>query len=126
MTFVDTNVFMYAVGLSHPLKAASRKFFEDSLESQAALVSSAEVLQELLHAYLPVNRLETLDAAMTLVDSCIQRVFAIEREDVEFARSLIARYSDLSARDLLHLACCRRHGIKKMKTFDRQLAAQFR
>jgi hypothetical protein len=126
MTFVDTNVFMYAVGLSHPLKAASQKFFEDSLHNGAPLVTSAEVMQECLHAYVPVNRLETLDAAMTLVDSCIQKVFAIEREDVEFARSLIARHPDLSARDLVHLACCRRHGIKKIKTFDRQLAAQFR
>jgi predicted nucleic acid-binding protein len=126
MTFVDTNVFMYAVGLSHPLKSPSREFFEASLEDQAILVTSAEVLQELLHVYLPANRLETLDAAMILVDSCIQKVFPIEREDVEFARSLITRYPNLSARDLIHLACCRRHEIKKVKTFDRQLAAQFR
>ena len=126
MTFVDTNVFMYAVGLSHPLKSPSREFFEASLEDQAILVTSVEVLQELLHVYLPANRLETLDAAMILVDSCIQKVFPIEREDVEFARSLITRYPNLSARDLIHLACCRRHEIKKVKTFDRQLAAQFR
>jgi len=126
MTFVDTNVFMYAVGLSHPLKSPSREFFEASLENQAILVTSAEVLQELLHVYLPANRLETLDAAMILVDSCIQKVFPIAREDVEFARSLITRYPNLSARDLIHLACCRRHEIKKVKTFDRQLAAQFR
>ena len=126
MTFVDTNVFMYAVGLSHPLKSPSREFFEASLEDQAILVTSAEVLQELLHVYLPANRLETLDAAMILVDSCIQKVFPIEREDVEFARSLITRYPNLSARDLIHLACCRRQEIKKVKTFDRQLAAQFR
>jgi len=126
MIFVDTNVFMYAVGLSHPLKTPSREFFETALEHQAVLVTSAEVLQELLHVYLPTNRLETLDASMILVDACIQKVFPIEREDVDFARSLITRYPNLSARDLLHLACCRRHQIKKVKTFDRQLAAQFR
>ncbi len=126
MTFVDTNVFMYAVGLSHPLKASSRKFFEDALQDQVFLVTSAEVLQELLHTYLPVNRLETLDAAMTLIDSCIHKVFAIEYEDVKFARNLMVRHPDLRARDLIHLACCQRHGIKKIKTFDRQLASQFR
>lgn len=126
MTFVDTNVFMYAVGLSHPLKSPSRDFFEASLEAEELLVTSAEVLQELLHAYLPANRLEALDAAMVLVNSCIQKVFPIEKQDVDFARSLISRYPNLEARDLIHLACCRRHEIKKMKTFDRQLAAQFR
>ncbi len=33
------------------------------------LITSAEVLQELLHAYLPVRRIETLDAALALVES---------------------------------------------------------
>jgi predicted nucleic acid-binding protein len=123
MTFVDTNVFMYAVGLSHPLKSPSRAFLETAFANQAILVTSAEVLQELLHVYLPANRLETLNAAMILVG--MQKVFPIEREDVEFARSLITRYPNLGARDLIHLACCRRHEIKKMKTFDCQLAAHF-
>ncbi len=126
MTFVDTNVFMYAVGLSHPLKSPSREFFETALEAEELLVTSAEVLQELLHAYLPANRLEALDAAMVLVESCIHKIFPIEQKDVEFARRLISRHPNLDARDLIHLACCKRYEIKKMKTFDRQLAAQFR
>ena len=63
MIFVDTNVLMYAVGGAHPLRDAARSFFEETLARGERLVTSAEVLQELLHAYLPVNRLETLDAA---------------------------------------------------------------
>jgi hypothetical protein len=35
------------------------------------LCTSAEVLQEMLHAYIPVCRFETLDAALTLADPCI-------------------------------------------------------
>jgi uncharacterized protein len=61
--FVDPNVFMYAVGREHPLREEARAFFLEQLRTSEVLVSSAEVLQELLHAYLPVNRLETLDAA---------------------------------------------------------------
>ena len=126
MTFVDTNVFMYAVGLSHPLKDPSRKFFEASLEEEAVLVTSVEVLQELLHAYVPVNRLSTLEAAFTLVESCIREIWALELEDVQFARSLITRYAALGPRDLLHLACCKRREVTNIKTFDRKLAAVFR
>lgn len=125
MTFVDTNVFMYAVGLSHPLKDQSRKFFESSLEEEALLVTSVEVLQELLHAYIPVNRLSTLDAAFTLIDSCIHEVWPLEPEDVQLARSMIRRNVELGARDLLHLACCKRRAVPKIKTFDRKLAALF-
>jgi predicted nucleic acid-binding protein len=58
MIFVDTNVLAYAVGRSHPLQepARARAFFAESLTSQERLVTSAEVLQELLHMYLPVRR----------------------------------------------------------------------
>ena len=63
MTFVDTNVIMYAVGRSHPLRQEAREFFQESQRANQALVTSAEVLQELLHAYLPVGRTRTLAAA---------------------------------------------------------------
>jgi uncharacterized protein len=121
--FVDTNVFMYAVGRAHPLKAEARAFFLQHRPSGEALVTSAEVLQELLHAYLPVNRLETLEAALTLARTQVGSVWPVELEDVEMAHTLISANPALSARDLLHLACCRRRGVDQAKTFDRGLAA---
>jgi uncharacterized protein len=125
MTFVDTNVLMYAVGRAHPLREEARSFWLAQAESGEVLVSSAEVLQELLHAYLPVGRLETLDAALTLARSRLGAIWAIEREDVELARSLVERHPGLGARDLLHVACCTRRGVERVKTFDRGLAAAF-
>ncbi|OGU20450.1 MAG: hypothetical protein A3K13_08350 [Gemmatimonadetes bacterium RIFCSPLOWO2_12_FULL_68_9] len=53
MIFVDTNVLMYAVGGDHPLREDARFFFEEALERRERLVTSAEVLQELLHALSP-------------------------------------------------------------------------
>ncbi len=125
MIFVDTNVVMYAVGRSHPLKPEAQAFFEGALRDGTPLATSAEVLQELLHAYLPVARLETLDAALELVNSLVETVWPVEPEDVLLARSLVSRHQGLGARDLLHLACCRRHGADTIKTFDRPLAAAF-
>ncbi len=126
MIFVDTNVFMYAVGRSHPLKGDARAFFEQAFEQERTLVTSTEVLQEFMHVYVPVQRIATLDAAMALVDSFIQTVWTIEGEDVRFARRLLDRHPELSARDLLHLACCRRRGARELKTFDRALGEIFR
>ncbi len=54
------------VGRAHPLKAEARAFFLERRTSGDVLVTSAEVLQELLYAYLPVNRAQTLEAALTL------------------------------------------------------------
>lgn len=125
MMFVDTNVLMYAVGRPHPLRNEARAFFEASLAEERPLATSAEVLQELMHAYIPVNRLETLGAAMKLAASTIQTVWPVEPDDVQFAYQLLDSYRSLGARDLLHLASCRRRGVRSIKTFDRALGAAF-
>ncbi len=126
MIFVDTNVVMYAVGRGHPLKGEARRFFEEAVRDSTPLATSAEVLQEFLHAYLPVARLETLDAALELVEARVETVWSVEAEDVRLACALAGPHSGLGARDLLHLACCRRRGVDTIKTFDRPLAAAFR
>ena len=126
MIFVDSNVVMYAVGRPHPLKPEAEAFFEAALRERTPLATSAEVLQELLHAYLPAGRLQTLDAAFELVESIVEAVWPVEPEDVRFARALAGRHPELEARDLLHLASCRRRGADAIKTFDRPLAAAFR
>jgi len=123
--FVDTNVFMYAVGRAHPLREEARSFFMEQVERGEGLVTSTEVLQELLHAYLPVDRLETLDAALALARERTVQVWSVEPDDVFLARDLVTAHPALGARDLLHLACCTRRGVKRVRTFDRALAAAF-
>jgi len=121
--FVDTNVFMYAVGKPHPLRHAARLFFRESLLEERSLCTSAEVLQELMQAYLPARRVETLDAAMSLISSARVNVWPLDRDDVDLARRLQRQFPDLGARDLCHLASCRRRNVKDIKTFDKTLAA---
>lgn len=123
MIFVDTNVFVYAVGRPHPLREPARTILLDAARESEALVTSSEVLQELLHVYLPVDRPSALDRAWTLATSRAVDVWAVELDDVALARASIARHPELSARDLLHLACCRRRGVARIHTFDRALRA---
>lgn len=126
MIFVDTNVFMYAVGGEHPLRAEARRRLFDAVDRRLPLVTSAEVLQELLHAYLPVGRGGTLDAALTLVDGCVVEVWPVEAADVRLARALDTEHPALAARDLIHVASCRRRGVSEALTFDRGLGAVLR
>lgn len=125
MIFVDTNVFTYAVGRDHPLRMPAREFLEHSLEHQDRLVTSAEAMQELLNAYVPVGRNSTLDSALTLVRA-LTEIWPVEAADVAHARTLHHRHPGLGARDLLHLACCQRRGVTRIKTFDHTLASAFR
>ena len=123
MILVDTNVIMHAVG---GLRREARAFFASALERRERLATSAAVLQELLHAYLPVNRLATVDAALMLAEARIAELWPVEADDVRLARALVTRYPGLGARDLLHLACCKRRDVAEIKTFDRGLTAAFR
>ena len=123
MIFVDTNLFMYAVGRPHPLRDPAQEFFVQANRNRTPLCTSAEVLQELVHAYLPVARIETLDAAMALIRGSRMEVWPLEEEDVTLARQLHEQFSGLSPRDLCHLASCRRRGVSRIKTFDHALRA---
>ena len=123
MIFVDTNVFMYAVGRPHPLRDPAREFFAGCIRSRTPLCTSAEVLQELAHAYLPVGRGQTLDAALALIDRSRVEVWPLEQADVTLARQLHGKYPALGARDLCHLASCRRRGVREVRTFDQALGA---
>ena len=125
MIFVDSNIFIYAVGRPHPLKEGAQNFFIESSQKGMRLVTSAEVLQELLHAYLPLRRLATLDAAMTLAVKGVDQIFPIDSAVVLHAHNLVNQYPGLTARDLVHLAVCHQHQIKELKTFDRNLHSAF-
>ena len=123
MIFIDTNVFMYSVGRTHPLRDPSREFFIDSVRDQMRLYTSAEVLQELAYSYLPVNRQQTLEAAISLIIRTGVEVWPLESEDVYLACQLHEQFPALGARDLCHLASCQRRGVTRIKTFDQALAA---
>ena len=123
MIFVDTNVVMFSVGGEHPLRGEARELIARSLKRGDRLVTSAEVLQELLHVYLRANRPDDLASAFAFVDGCIDDVWPIEAQDVKLARDLASVHEGLEARDLVHLACCRRRKAAGLKTFDRALAA---
>ena len=116
---------MYVVGRPHPLKEEAREFLRRAQIENVSLCTSAEVLQELIHAYIPADRPLSLDAALSLIDGYEMEVWPLEREDVIAARQLHLQYPQLSARDLCHLASCRRRNVREIMTFDRALASVF-
>lgn len=122
MIFVDANVFAYAVGRPHQLREEAQAFFRDHLRSGTPLATSAEVVQELLHVYRLADRLVRFDRAAALVES-LAVVWPIDHDDVRHARALADRHPALSARDLVHLACCQRRKAADLHTYDKKLRA---
>lgn len=116
---------MYAVGTPHRLREPAVDFFFNARRTGAQLATSAEVLQEMLHVYSSVGKFGQLSAAMKLVASASIEVWSLERDDVMLAWQLREDHPYLSARDLCHLASCRRRGVSEAMTFDESLRGAF-
>jgi hypothetical protein len=116
--FVDSNVPMYLVGAAHPLKAVARARLEEAISGGERLVTSAEVLQEILHRYVAIERREAIRPALDALLGVVDEVYPVERADVEKAAEVLAGRLRVSARDALHIAVMTRRRVKRILSFD--------
>ena len=111
---------MYLVGASHPHKAIAQRWLEIAIRDRVPLVTDAEVLQEILHRYVAIHRTEAIMPATDILLQLVDDVLPITREDVLRARELVLRERDRhSARDAIHIAVMRAHGIRRICSFDK-------
>ena len=118
MIFIDSNVPMYLVGGPHPHKADAQRLVEGLISDRQRLVTNAEVLQEILHRYLAINRRDAIQPAFDALLGIVDRVFAIDQTAAERAKEIVMGYPRVSARDALHLAIMEVHEIERILTFD--------
>jgi hypothetical protein len=115
---VDSNIPMYLVGAPHPHKADAQRLLEAAIAAGDRLVTDAEVLQEILHRYVAIERLEAIQPAFDAVLGVVDEVFAVTGADVERAKAIILGKRKLSARDALHAAVMEREGVRRIMSFD--------
>jgi predicted nucleic acid-binding protein len=116
--FVDSNIPMYLVGAPHPHKADARQLLEKLISQQERLVTDAEVLQEILHRYVAINRRDAIQPAFDALLGIADEVFLVEQASVERAKEIVLGHPRVSARDALHLAVMERHEVESIFTFD--------
>ena len=54
---------MYLIGAPHPHKTDAQRLLEKAVAAREKLLTDAEVLQEILHRYIAVNRREAIQPA---------------------------------------------------------------
>lgn len=116
--FLDANVPMYAGGAASPQKADCVAFIRKVAAGGIAGVTSAEVLQEILHRYLHLKRPELARQVYDAFRNVAHEVFAVEVEDLDSARQLMDKYPKAKARDLVHVAVMIRRGITVLASYD--------
>jgi len=115
---VDSNIPMYLVGRSHPHKVDAQRLVEKLLSERQRLVTDAEVLQEVLHRYIAINRRDAIQPAFDSLLGVVDDVLTIDQAVMERAKRIVFGHSRLSARDAVHLAVMEQHGIDRILTFD--------
>ena len=109
---------MYLIGAPHPNKDAARAALERVINRGERMVTSAEVMQEILHRYHALRRPDAIQPALDALLGVVDEVFPIEAEDVERARDVMAGLGRLSARDALHVAVMKRRRVERVLSFD--------
>jgi hypothetical protein len=118
MIFVDSNVPMHLVGMAHPHEADAQRLLEAAVAAGERLVTSAEVLQEILHRYVAIDRRQAIQPAFDAILGVVDEVLAVGRPDVERAKDIVLGAPRLSARDALHAAVMERERIARVMSFD--------
>ncbi|OFW08442.1 MAG: ribonuclease [Acidobacteria bacterium RIFCSPLOWO2_02_FULL_67_36] len=118
MIFIDANLPMYLVGAPHPHKLASVSLLERAARARERLVTDAEVLQEIVHRYVAINRRGAIQDAFDALLAVVDEVFVVDRAGAERAKSLVLGYPSLSARDAIHVAIMQQHGVTRIMSFD--------
>lgn len=114
---------MYLVGASHPNKYLTVACLERLAGENCRLVTSVEVIQEILHRYTSINRRDAISPAVDALYGLVDEVFSVSEEAVLKAKDLVLAYTTLSARVALHLAVMKLHKVSRVLTFDRGFEA---
>ncbi|MGA7919008.1 MAG: type II toxin-antitoxin system VapC family toxin [Candidatus Acidiferrales bacterium] len=118
MILIDSNIPMYLVGAPHPHKADAQRLLENVISNRQRLVTDAEVLQEILHRYVAINRRDAIQPAFTALLGIADQVLVVDRSTAERAKEIVMGHRQMSARDAVHLAVMEQNGIERILSFD--------
>lgn len=118
--FLDTNIFMYAAGREHPLKALCVAILRRAAQEELEAVTNAEVLQEILYRYSAIGERERgLHLARLAVDQVGGEVLPVTLADMQRAFALVDRYGPkIKSRDAVHAATMLNHGLTHLISAD--------
>ncbi|HEX9689511.1 MAG TPA: type II toxin-antitoxin system VapC family toxin [Thermoanaerobaculia bacterium] len=116
--FLDTNVFLYAAGGSHPERDACARVLRKVADGSLDATVNTEVVQEILYVLVRRGRRKEAVTLARHVTDLFPDLLPVTREDMLSACGLVQRYPRLPARDAVHAATMLRHGLKHVISVD--------
>lgn len=117
--FVDANIFMYLAGRDPALRERCRNALRAADEREFVLVTSAEVLQEILHRYSAIGRHRDARLVYDSAKAICSDILPITERETARALELLLLHPHLPTRDALHVATMEHRGIRRILSADR-------
>jgi hypothetical protein len=117
--FVDSNVPMYVAGRDHPHREPARRFLARVRAGEVEACTSTEVLQEILHRYVGLRRVDLAHEVYELFVRICPVVLPVALADTDRARDLLRAIPGLSVRDAVHAGVALNHDVTRIASFDR-------
>lgn len=118
MILLDSNIPMYLIGTEHPHKHDAQRLLDTAIMRGDRLVTDAEVLQEIIHRYLAIQRSDAIEPAFDAILGLVDDVLPIDLGVVKQAKQIALGSYGISARDAVHVAVMLNAGIRRVMTFD--------
>ncbi len=117
--FVDANVFMYLAGSDAPYREACRRALLAATEQGTMLITSTEVLQEILHYHTARRRPDDARTVYQAVTDICDEILPVTENHTARSLELLVRHPGLSARAALHVATMEACGVERLLSADR-------
>jgi len=116
--YVDSNVFLYAMGGDHPYREPCRDLLRDMETEALSAETSAETLQEVVHHRLRRRDPQATGRARAVAIACAV-VHPLDADVMSGALDLLDAHPRLWSRDAVHAATARVAGLSSIISADR-------
>jgi uncharacterized protein len=118
MMMLDSNIFMYAGGVTHPHKNPCLQLLKKIASGDIDAVIDAEVLQEILHRYRSIHRWEDRCRVFELARQIVPIVVQVTDDILDLTLDIMKLHPELMARVALHAAACQISGSDVFCSYD--------
>lgn len=121
--FLDANILMYAIGKQHLYKPSCIAVLKQIEAEVIHVVTSVEILQEILHRYYSLRNYEVATSAFANMKKLCEKILPVLEADVDRAHRILQDLPHLKARDALHAATMLNSNLRKIISTDKHFDA---
>ena len=116
--FIDSNIFIYAVGKDHPLRPGCVAIIQKIRSGKITVVISTEIIQEILYRF---QSIKNLPAGIRLSQEAIQLssiILPVTETDLSRAIDILETSPAIQTRDAFHAAVMLNNDLQEIISTD--------